>query len=102
MAVLSVAPVAIAPFEPQECVTPELFCVLSIEVIPAPGEAEAVTVEVVGAGEVMLNPEGNAQVARDDPQTGLGVGDALLTVSVSLALFPVSSVPIRRWVVVLV
>ena len=35
---------------------------LSTELIPAPGDADAVTVEVVGAGEVRLNPEGNVHV----------------------------------------
>jgi hypothetical protein len=79
-----------------------LFWLLSMELIPAPGEAEAVTLEVVGAGEVVLNPEGNVQVARDDPQTGEGPGGALFTISESVALFPVSSVPIKRLLVVFV
>ena len=70
--------------------------------MPAPGEADAVTVEVVGAGEVVLNPVGNVQVARDNPHTGLGPGGVVLTVRVSLALSPVSSVPIKRLVEVLV
>ena len=42
---------------------PELFWVLSIDAIPAPGDADAVTLDVVGAGDVVLNPDGNAQVA---------------------------------------
>lgn len=78
-----------------------MFWVLSTETMPAPGDAEAVTFEVVGAGDVRLNPAGKSQVASDKPQTGLGVGGALLTVRVSLALFPVSSVPIKRFVEVL-
>ena len=69
--------------------------------MPAPGDAEAVTLEVVGAGEEVLNPDGNVHVASDNPQTGLGAGGAMLTVSESLALFPVSSVPIKRLVDVL-
>ena len=74
---------------------------LSTGTIPAPGEADALTVEVVGAGEEILNPAGNVQVASDNPQTWGGAGGAVLTVSVSLALFPVSSVPIKRFVDVL-
>ena len=69
--------------------------------IPAPGDAEEVTLEVFGAGEVRLNPDGNAQVARDNPQTGLGAGGALLTVRVSLALLPVSRLPTKRLVDIL-
>ena len=95
------APLAIAPLEPQECVVPELFCVLSTEVIPAPGDAEAVTVEVVGAGAEMLNPAGNVQVASDNPQTAAGAGGALLTRRLSVALLPVSRLPTKRLVVVL-
>ena len=92
---------AIEPLEPQDSLVPELFCVLATDVMPAPGEAEAVTVEVVGTGEVMLKPVGNVQAARDNPHTGLGPGGVALTVSVSLALSPVSSVPIKRFVEVL-
>ena len=69
--------------------------------IPAPAKADAVTVEVVGAGELRLNPDGNAQVASDNPQTGLGAGGALLTVRVSLALLPVSRLPMKRLVDIL-
>ena len=94
-------PGAIPPFEPHEWVAPELFWVLSTEMIPAPGEADAVTVEVVGAGEVRLNPDGNVQVASDSPQTALGAGGALLTRRLSVALLPVSRVPTKRWVDVL-
>jgi hypothetical protein len=94
-------PLAIPPFEPHEWVAPELFWVLSTEMIPAPGDADAVTEEVVDAGEVRLNPDGNAQVARDKPQTGLGAGGALLTRRLSVALLPVSRVPTKRWVDVL-
>ena len=99
MAVLKAPP--IAPLEPQECVVPELFWVLSIDAIPAPGDADAVTLDVVGAGDVVLNPDGNAQVASDNPQTAVGAGGAVLTVSESLALFPVSRVPTKRFVDVL-
>ena len=91
-------PVAIAPFEPQEF-NPSAK---DVEIIPAPGEADAVTVEVVGAGDAVLNPDGKVQVAMDKPQTALGPGGAVLTVSISLALFPVSRVPIKRFVEVLV
>ena len=98
---LSAAPVAIAPFEPQEFVVPELFWVLSTGTIPAPGEADALTVEVVGAGEEILKPAGNVHAASDSPQTWAGAGGAVLTVRVSLALFPVSNVPIKRFVDVL-
>ena len=101
MAVLSVAPVAIAPLEPQDSLVPELFCELTTDAMPAPGEADAVTVEVVGAGDVVLNPVGNVHCAIDSPHTGLGPGGVALTRSVSLALSPVSSVPIKRFVDVL-
>ena len=93
---VSVAPVAIAPFEPHECVVPELFCVLSTEVIPAPGEAEAVTVEVVGAGEVVLNPEGNVHCANDNPQIPVPAGGAALTVRLAEAVLPVSRESTKR------
>ena len=89
---------AIAPFEPQEF-NPSAK---DVERIPAPGEADAVTVEVVGAGDAVLNPDGKVQVAMDKPQTAPGPGGAVLTVSISLALFPVSRVPIKRFVEVLV
>lgn len=101
MAVLSVVPVAIAPLEPQDSLVPELFCVLATDVMPAPAEADAVTVEVVAAGAAVLNPDGKVQVARERPHTALGPGGAVLTVSVSLALFPVSSVSMNRFVDVL-
>lgn len=69
--------------------------------MPAPAEAEVVTVEVVGAGAVTVKPVGNVQVASGNPQIALGAGGAALTVSVSLAWFPVSSVPMNRFVEVL-
>lgn len=88
---------AIPPFEPQEFNPSEK----DVETIPAPGEADAVTVEVVGAGEAVLNPDGKSQVAIDNPHTALGPGGAALTVRESLALFPVSRLPIKRFVEVL-
>ena len=59
------------------------------------------TLEVLGAGEEVLNPVGNVQVARGNPHTAAGAGGAVLTVRESLALFPVSSVSIKRFVDVL-
>ena len=88
---------AIAPFEPQEFNPSEK----DVERMPAPGEADAVTLEVVGAGDEVLNPAGNVHCAIANPQTALGPGGAVLTVSVSLALSPVSSVPMKRFVEVL-
>ena len=88
---------SMAPFDPHEWVAPELFWVLSTEVMPAPGEAEAVTVEVVGAGELMLNPVGNVHCASGSPQTPAPAGGALLTVRLADAVFPVSRVSTKRW-----
>ena len=93
---MSNAPVAIAPFDPHECVVPELFCELSIDAMPAPGEAEAETVEVVGAGELILNPVGKVHCAREMPQTPVPAGGALFTVRLAEADRPVSSVPTKR------
>ena len=96
MAVLK-APLAMAPLEPHECVVPELFCVLSTEAIPAPGDAVAVpTLLVDGAGEAVLNPVGNVHCAIVKPQTGVGPAGAVFTVSVSVAKLPVSTVPTKR------
>ena len=75
------AVVATPPFEPQESV-PSLN---AEETTPAPGEAEAVTLEVAGTGEAVLNPVGNVHCAMDNPQTGAGPIGALLTVNVSVA-----------------
>lgn len=96
MVVVNVVPVSIPPFEPQECVTPELFCVLSTEIIPAPGDAEAVTLDVVGAGDVRLKLVGKSHPAMLNPQVGAGVAGALLTINESVAKLPVSSVSIKR------
>lgn len=91
------AVVAIPPFEPHESV-PSLN---AEETTPAPGEAEAVTLEVVGTGDAVLNPVGNVHCAIVSPQTGAGPAGALLTVRVSVAELPVSSVPMKRWLEVL-
>lgn len=102
MAVLIGVPTPIPPFDPQELLVPPVWSsALLYGLIPTPGDADAVTLEVLGAGEEALNPVGNAQVARENPQTALGTGGAVLTVRESLALFPVSSVPTKRLVVVL-
>lgn len=98
MVVVNVADVAIPPFEPHE----SLPALNAVETIPAPGEAEAVTLEVVGAGDAVLNPLGNVHCAMDNPQTGEGPAGALLTVNVPVAKLPVSSVPIKRLFEVLV
>ena len=87
------APVAIAPFEPQECVAPELFWVLSIEVIPAPGDADAVTLAVDAAGEVVLNPVGKVHCARVRPHIPLPAlveATVKLDVAVSPVLLPLT------------
>ena len=97
MAVLRVAPLAIPPFDPQEFEVPELFCVLSTGAIPAPGTAEAVTVEEVAAGAFMLNPDGNVHCASGSPQIPAPAGGALLTVRLAEAVFPVSRVLTKRW-----
>jgi hypothetical protein len=52
-------------------------------------------------GEVPAYPA-NVHCAIVKPQTGAGPGGAVLTVSVSVALFPVSNVPIKRFADVLV
>ena len=96
MAVVSVAPESMLPFVPQECVVPELFCVLSTGVRPAPGEADAVTVEELGAGELILNPDGKFHWARDKPQRPAPAGGALLTVRLAEADFPVSNASTKR------
>ena len=91
-------PLAIAPFDPQELEVPELFCELSIGVIPAPAAAAAETVVggVVGAGELMLNPAGNVHCARLIPQTPAPAGGALLTVRLAEAVRPVFWLPTKR------
>jgi hypothetical protein len=96
LVVASVEPVATLPLEPQELVPSEK----EVETIPGPGEA--VPDPLAGAGDEVLNPAGNVHCAMARPHTGLGVGAALFTVSVSLALFPVSRVPTNKWVVVFV
>lgn len=90
-------PRAIPPFDPQEFVPSEK----SVETTPSPGLAEAVTEEVEAAGDVVLNPAGNAQLANDNPQIGAGAVGALPTVNESLAKFPVFNEPIKRFVEVL-
>ena len=96
MVVASVVPVVMLPLEPQELVPSEK----EVEMIPAPGEAVPDPLE--GTGEDVSNPAGNVHCAMASPHTGLGVGEELFTVRVSLALFPVSRVPTNRWVVVFV
>ena len=82
----------IEPFEPQESVPSGK----SVETIPIPGEADAVTLEEVGTGDAVLNPAGNAHCAIGKPATQAGADGALLTVKVSLAKFPVSSELMKR------
>lgn len=96
LVVVSVVPVAMLPLEPQELVPSEK----EVETIPGPGEAVPDPLE--GAGEDVLNPAGNVHCAMASPHTAVGVGAALFTVSVSLALLPVSRVPTNKWVVVFV
>ena len=85
------------PFDPQELVPSEKL----VEITPSPGLAEAVTVDVEAAGDVVLNPDGNAQLANDNPQMGAGPAGALPTINESLAKFPVFNEPIKRFVEVL-
>ena len=70
---------------------------------PAPAEAEAVTVEVVGTGAVVLKPVGNVHVAIPNPQRPApGVLAAESTVRLAVACFVVSVVPMKRFWVLLV
>ncbi len=68
--------------------------------MPAPGVAVPLPLE--GAGDVVLNPDGNVHCAMDRPQTGLGVAGALFTVRGSVAKLPVSSESMNRWLDVFV
>jgi len=97
LVVAKVAPTVTLPFEPQESVP----SVKSVEVIPTPGEAEAVTVDELGTGEVVLNPAGNVHCAIAKPHTSGGVAGALFTVNEAVADRPVSSVSTKRLLVVL-
>lgn len=76
----------ISPFDPHDPVPVGLVVlswVLMTEVIPAPGEAEAVTFAVEGVGEVMLLPVGKFHCARVKPQKSV---PALVVVRARLAV----------------
>jgi len=69
--------------------------------IAAVDTLEALVLAAGKGGGLTVKPA-NVHCAIVNPQTGLGPGGALLTVSVSVALLPVSSVPTKRLVVELV
>lgn len=64
--------------------------------MPAPGNAEALTVEEVGVGELVLKPEGKVHCAIGNPQIPAPAGGALFTVRLAEAFFPVSKVSTKR------
>ncbi len=86
LAVTSVAPVAIPPFERQAAVPSAVNVVPEVAVTPAPAAAVAVTDDVDGAGAATLNPAGKRQVAMSWPHSGGGGGGALLTIRLALAV----------------
>ena len=55
-----------------------------------------------GKGGGLVVKPANVHCAIVNPQTGAGPGEALFTVSVSEAKFPVSRVSMKRWLEVLV
>ena len=94
MAVLSGVPVAMAS-DDHDPDAPAILLVLITGVRPDPASAEAVTDDVVGAGLVLLLPVRKFHVAIGRVMQ-LGGGGADVTVSVPLAVFPVSSDPMKR------
>src|SRR5581483_1418516 len=99
--VSSVEAVEMPPLDPQAAV-PSAVIVVSLMglVIPAPRSADAATVEVDGAGVVNEKPVGNRQVANDWPHMPVPGGGALFTVSVAVAVWPVSTALMNRCPVV--
>ena len=85
----------IPPFEPQDCVVPELFSVVKIVgVRPEPALAVPV-LPVVRTGAVLLLPEGKSQVAIDETTQPLPVpAPAAKTVRLAFAVRLVLFVPI--------
>src|SRR5437762_12824906 len=92
------------PFEPQEEPPAGLIvlsCAAAAGTTPAPGAALAVTFAVAATGALMLKPVAKSQSASVDPHNPVPGGGAVLTVRLALAVWPVSSVSMKRSLVVL-